>query len=119
MNTIEIILLVALITFVIVAICLCMLICRTAKMVRKVNQLLVPQADEMGANINHKLKCLDPFFRALENYGCELECKSALRNEMLTCKYCKARMEADEFEMKDLLELAMLGINVWKKFKKG
>jgi len=121
MSTVDISLLVIAVTFVILVLCLCRLICKTCTTLKKVNRVLddLDQLHEMGVNINTKLKRLDPLFRAVENCGTEWECKTAEHSGMLFCKYCKAKFEEEEVAATDYIELALMGLNLWKKYKKG
>ncbi len=129
MSAVEIIFLVIAVAFVVLVVCLCRLICRACKTLKKVNEMIddldhqpkdiLNQANEISVNLNSKLKRLDPIFRAVENCGTEWECKTALRNERLFCKCCKSKVASEEVEATDFIQLALMGINLWKKIKKG
>jgi uncharacterized protein YoxC len=86
-------------------------------------QLLIRNANDIAANVNQKMDQLNPFFSALSNVGAELENRSSKLRDCCQTKSFKAQaqvaLESPKEELvSDFIELALVGINIWKKIKK-
>lgn len=100
---------------------------------KKVNELghepqeLIHNASAITADIYGKLRYLDPLFRTVHNLGESLETKTSRFKEKTfwvpNRKLGEPTFEEEEGHKQstasDVLEWALLGINIWKKFKKG
>lgn len=140
MTTVEILLVAVMISFIVLIIFTIKFICSGCKTLKKINQTtdsiqkqldhldhepknLLHHTNEILVDIHHKMKHLDPLFRALSNIGEEVECKTAIAKEKSFFSFFKTKSSAwnelEENKVVECLEWALVGINLWKKFKKG
>ena len=140
MTTVEIILLVVAIAFVFLSIYLVRLICASCKTLSKINQTvdslqkqlddlgheprdLIHHVNEISADVQGKMKSIDPLFRAVSNVGEELELRTALLKEKSLYKYFRSKSASfsslEDDTPVEFIEWALLGINLWQKFKRG
>lgn len=135
METSEIIFLVIAIAFVALVGFLIFLIVKANQTLVKVNGILesvqknltqdpknlIQNANELSTNIVFKMKCLDPLFNALANIGQGLEFKTNNFKENMLLKSLKERIEdnheKDKTGISDAVDCAVLGLNLWKKYK--
>lgn len=124
MDTTEIILLVIAIAFVVLVGFVISLIVNTNKTLAKVNVILDGLEEEpknLLKNINYKLKCLDPIFNVASHLGQGLEFKASAFKEGMYWKSMKEKLdigeEHDKSGVSEVVDCAMLGLNLWKKYK--
>jgi len=140
MTTIEIILAVIALAFVVLVVFLVRILIKAYETFRRVNctlalaqkQLLDLQEEpkklfstinDIASDVNCKLENLDPLFGALSNLGIAAESRTAALNEFPTpSRSFKAHAQVDlgspsEDIASDLIDLALTGFSVWQKIK--
>lgn len=136
MDTTEIIFLIIAIAFVALVAFLIVLIVKANQTMGKVNEILgsvqkhlekepknlLDNVNELSANVCYKMKCLDPLFNALSHMGQGLEMKANNFKEGMLWRSLKEKLDDDEVKEKsgvsDIVDCAVLGLNLWKKYKK-
>lgn len=106
MSAIEIIILVIAIAFVVLVIFL-------IQAMRKV-ALVLDNVNVMTQDINTKMNYIQPLFRVISNVG------EGLEQRTMSFKECKHDFEECTTEKEiasDLVECAIIGLNIWKKIK--
>ena len=84
---------------------------------------LINNANQISADINYKLKCLDPLFRVVANVGEGIEHKTLSKREALGCQYCNPAPKASSFaENNDTtmqgIDLVVRAIYLWQNYKR-
>jgi uncharacterized protein YoxC len=141
MTVFDICLIIISLSFFVLVIYLILLIVSLRKTLSKVNRsmvLLQKRVEELGhqprdlihtinaisADVYGKLRSLDPLFRSLHNVGEGVENKTKSFKEKTFWVPGREKLR-DEFQdeddhgtASDLLDWALLGVNIWQKFKK-
>lgn len=125
MTPMEIILLIATLAFIVLvgfAVYLIVVACGTLKALqRQIDSLEMQHVNAMAANVNQKLKCLDPIFQTVSNIGERWECSSAKSKDALALKYLQEKLEKEERSqmdnISDVVDLTLKSIALWQKFK--
>lgn len=80
------------------------------------------RANEITADLQNKMKCADPLFRALSNVGERLECKSLAYKEQVFCRCCQAKLQCKDTVQASTtaqyIHLAMAALELWQDLKK-
>lgn len=123
----------------ILAIALVVLIVRLSKTLlavqRQIEELkgqpreLMEHTKEIVSDIEFKLKCLDPWFRAVSNIGESVEFKTLDIRDQRFWKVFKSKLAEEdlgaensknvESSLSDCVDIAQAGLHLWKKFKGG
>lgn len=127
MTPSEIILLIVAIAFVILVVFLVMLTWNAIKTLNNVNQALGNLKDEPGnilrnateitSDLNHKMKCLNPFFHSLSNVGQGLEFRTNRIKKEAYIKSLETKYENEESSIPEVLEFALRGLSLWQKYQ--
>lgn len=138
METNEIIFLIIALAFVALVVFLIMFLVKANKTLCKVDVMLtsvqkhlaegeggqgnlLQNVNALSANVVRKMKCLDPLFNVVANVGEGLEFKTSNFKEKMYWKSFQDKYErVDEREssgVSDVVDCAMLGLNLWKKYK--
>lgn len=138
MTPLEISFLVIALAFVVLVIFLGKFLHTTCKTLQKVTQTLEAvqrQVDDLGheprnifqrtneiaCDVQAKMKCIDPLFRALSNVGEGLEFKTSMYRDVSICRCCKAKLDAsnafEENNVTRCIRLALLGIRILQDLK--
>jgi uncharacterized protein YoxC len=120
MTPIEIACLVSALAFVVLVIFLARFLHTTCKTLQKAAKTL-DDLDAVTRDVEGKMKCLDPLFRAASNVGEGLEFKTSAFKNVCFCKACRARLDAsnacEESASAKWVHLALMGANIWQDFK--
>ena len=138
MTPLENLILVIGLAFVVLVIFLAKFLYTSCKTLQKVTQTLEAvqkQVDDLGheprdilhhtneiaLDIQTKMKCINPLFRALSNIGEGLEHKTAMHRGICVCRCCKAELDAsdvvEENTVTQCIHLALLGARILQDLK--
>ncbi len=132
MTTIEIIFLAIAIAFIILVIFLSMMSITALKTFQQINQTLsslqkqidaldhaprtfLNHANEISANLNYKMRCLDPAFRSIQNLGEKMECQTS--KSLLLKRISDTSTDTTFENVSEVIELVLKGFSLWQKFK--
>src|SRR5258708_17718660 len=122
-KRVEIIVLIVGIAFVVLLAYFIRLLCTANRTLNTINHILdtadfghelhhlLGHANDISADIQTKMKSVDPFFRLLSCTGEELELRTALK----TISKLKVSQEPEENQKVDCIEWALLGLHLLKK----
>jgi uncharacterized protein YoxC len=87
---------------------------------------LVHRVNEISADIQNKMKCVDPLFRALSNVGEGIECRSLAYRDAAFCRCCGAKLpskdsspgNSQESSVIQCINLAIAAATLWQDLKK-
>jgi uncharacterized protein YoxC len=88
----------------------------------KAPRQLLDNVNEISANLQQKMVCLDPLFRSIANLSAGLESSSSRYKEALLLECLQKKLRNNESASKidnvaEGIELALQGIALWKKLK--
>lgn len=119
MTTIEIIALIALLVFILIAVFLIIFFVRLQKTLCNIDQVL-KNVHCFTDDLNTKMECVQPLFRSISNVGEGLEFRTnSFRNEA----FYKSLSENLEKQCKnncsglDIIDSALLGMRLWKNLR--
>ncbi len=79
-------------------------------------------SNELLADINYKLSCLDPLFRSVENVGEKLECKTGTGKNGSLCRCYRQKIDLEDAPADNktiqAIELAVKALGLWQDYTK-
>lgn len=128
MTPVEIAVLVCALAFVVLVVFLINFLCTLCKTLtalrKQVEDLgheprdILHHTHEVVADVQGKMKCLDPLFHAISNVGEGLEFKTSAFKEVSICRCCKAKLDAanagEENTAMRFMRLALVATRIWQ-----